>query len=145
MRSRNEIYGEMRRGLCGLRRLSSLIVVCGLLLSGCWRVAGDESADVLLTGRKGYTFPWDDPATDGAPAKNAPYSSAGWKPDAEAIAVRGSRIVFVGSSRDAEKYRGPRTHAIDLQGATVIPGLVDSHTHVAGLGERQKRLGLTGG
>src|SRR5262249_25293666 len=144
MRNRNDIYGETYRGLRGLRMLSSLVIVCGLLLSGCQRVAGDESADVLLTGGKIYTFTWDDPATDGAPAKNAPHSSAGWKPDAEAIAVRGSRIVFVGSSRDAEKYRGPRTHAIDLQGATVIPGLVDSHTHVAGLGERQSRVDLTG-
>jgi predicted amidohydrolase YtcJ len=144
MRNRNEIYGEMRRGLCGLRRLSSLVIVCCLLLSSCRRVAGAESADVLLTGGKIYTFTWDDPATDGAPAKNAPHSSRGWKPDAEAIAVRGSRIVFVGSSRDAEKYRGPRTRVIDLQGATVIPGLVDSHTHVAGLGEKQSRVDLTG-
>src|SRR5262245_57128500 len=143
MRNRNEIYGEMYRGLCGLRRLSSLVIVCGLLLSGCQRVSGDESADVLLTGGKIYTFTWDDPATDGAPAKNAPRSSAGWKPDAEAIAVRGSRIIFAGSSRDAEKYRGPRTFVIDLQGATVIPGLVDSHTHVAGLGEKQSQVDLT--
>jgi predicted amidohydrolase YtcJ len=144
MRNRNEIYGEMYRGLCGLRRLSSLFIVCVLLLSGCQRVAGDESADVLLTGGKIYTFTWDDPATDGAPARNAPHSSTGWKPDAEAIAVRGSRIVFVGSSLDAEKYRGPRTRVIDLQGAAVIPGLVDSHTHVAGLGEKQSRVDLTG-
>ncbi|HKQ90071.1 MAG TPA: amidohydrolase [Blastocatellia bacterium] len=142
MRGRNEIYGKMRRGLRGLRRLSSLVIVCGLLLSGCRRAAGDESADMLLTGGKVYTFMWDDPAADGAPAKSAPYSSAGWRPDAEAIAVRGSRIVFVGSSRDAEKYRGPRTRVIDLQGATVIPGLVDSHTHVVGLGEKQSRVDL---
>src|SRR4030095_6344439 len=144
MRNRNEIYGEMCRGLCGMRRLSSLVIVCGLLLSGCQRVAGDGSADVLGTGGNIYTFPWDDPATDGAPAKDAPHSSAGWKPDAEAVAVRGSRIVFVGSSREAEKYRGPRTRVIDLQGAAVIPGLVDSHTHVAGLGEKQSRVDLTG-
>jgi predicted amidohydrolase YtcJ len=142
MRSSNEIYGEMRRGLRGLRRLSSLVIVCGLLLSGCRRASGDESADMLLTGGKVYTFTWDDPAADGAPAKSAPYSPAGWRPDAEAIAVRGSRIVFVGSSRDAEKYRGPRTRVIDLQGATVIPGLVDSHTHVVGLGEKQSRVDL---
>src|SRR5262247_3461295 len=133
MLCRNEMYGELYRGLLGLRRLSLLAILCGSLLSGCRRVASDESADVLLTGGKVYTFTWDDPATDGAPAKNAPYSSAGWKPDAEAIAVRGSRIIFVGSLGDAQKYRGPQTQVIDLQGATVIPGLVDSHTHVAGL------------
>ncbi len=119
------------------------LIVCGLLLSGCWRAASNESADTLLTGGKVYTFNWDDPATDGAPAKNAPYLSAAWKPDAEAIAVRGSRIIFVGSSRDAEKYRSAQTRVIDLAGATVIPGLVDSHTHVAGLGEAQSRVDLT--
>ncbi|MGH9751242.1 MAG: amidohydrolase, partial [Blastocatellia bacterium] len=119
------------------------LIVCGLLLSACLRAASDESADILLTGARVYTFNWDDPATDGAPAKNAPYSSGVWKPDAEAVAVRGSRIIFVGSSRDAEKYRGARTQVIDLQGATVIPGLVDSHTHVAGLGEKQSRVDLT--
>src|SRR5262245_31190833 len=125
-----------------IRALSPLIV-CGLLLSSCRSDASNESADILLTGGKVYTLNWDDPATDGAPAKNAPYSSGVWKPDAEVVAVRGSRIMFVGSARDAEKYRGPKTQVIDLQGATVIPGLVDSHTHVAGLGEKQSRVDLT--
>jgi len=142
--SRNEIYGELYRGLLGLRRLFLLAILCGPLLSGCRSLASGESADILLTGGKVYTFTWDDPAPDGAPAKNAPYSPAGWRPDAEAIAVRGSQIVFVGSSRDAEKYRGPGTRVIDLHGATVIPGLVDSHTHVVGLGEKQSRVDLTG-
>ena len=125
-----------------IRALSPLIV-CSLLLSSCRSDASNESADILLTGGKVYTLNWDDPATDGAPAKNAPYSSGVWKPDAEVVAVRGSRIMFVGSARDAEKYRGPKTQVIDLQGATVIPGLVDSHTHVAGLGEKQSRVDLT--
>src|SRR5499426_2584965 len=142
--SRNEIYGELYRGLLGLRRLFLLAILCGPLLSGCRSVASGESADILLTGGKVYTFTWDDPAPDGAPAKNAPYSPAGWRPDAEAIAVRGSQIVFVGSTRDAERYRGPGTRVIDLHGATVIPGLVDSHTHVVGLGEKQSRVDLTG-
>ncbi|MGH9755177.1 MAG: amidohydrolase [Blastocatellia bacterium] len=134
---------KIRNKIC-LRYISFLLlIVCSLLLSGCRSAASDESADILLTGGKVYTFNWDDPATDGAPAKNAPYSSGVWKPDAEAIAVRGSRIIFVGSSRDAEKYRGARTRVIDLQGATVIPGLVDSHTHVAGLGEKQSQVDLT--
>src|SRR5262245_59918051 len=128
--------------MMSLVRALSTFIVCGLLLSGCRNAASGESADILLTGGKVYTCNWDDPATDGAVAKNAPHSSAGWKPDAEAIAVRGSRIIFVGSSREAEKYRGPRTRVIDLQGAAVIPGLVDSHTHIAGLGEKQSRVDL---
>jgi predicted amidohydrolase YtcJ len=130
--------------MMSLVRALSPFIICGLLLSGCRSAVSDESADLLLTGGKVYTFNWDDPATDGAPAKNAPYSSGVWKPDAEAVAVRGSRIIFAGSSRDAEKYRGPQTRVIDLRGATVIPGLVDSHTHIAGLGEKQSRVDLTG-
>src|SRR5262245_27528632 len=77
-----------------IRALSPLIV-CSLLLSSCRSDASNESADILLTGGKVYTLNWDDPATDGAPAKNAPYSSGVWKPDAEVVAVRGSRIMFV--------------------------------------------------
>ncbi|HEV2664054.1 MAG TPA: amidohydrolase family protein, partial [Blastocatellia bacterium] len=127
-----------------LVRALSPFIICGLLLSGCRSAASNESADLLLTGGKVYTFNWDDPATDGAPAKNAPYSSGVWKPDAEAVAVRGARIIFVGSSREAEKYRGAQTRVINLQGATVIPGLVDSHTHIAGLGEKQSRVDLIG-
>lgn len=126
-----------------LVRASSLLIVRGLILSGCLREAGNGSADTLLTGGKVYTFAWEDPALDGKAAANAPYSAAGWKPDAEAIAVRGDRIVFAGSASEAEKYRGPQTRVIDLQGATLIPGLVDSHTHVAGLGEAQSRVDLT--
>src|SRR5499433_2717605 len=125
-------------------RALSPFILCGLLLSGCRSAASDESADILLTGGKVYTFNWDDPSTDGEPAKNAPYSSGGWKPDAEAVAVRGSQIIFAGSLREAEKYRGPQTRVVDLEGATVIPGLVDSHTHIAGLGEKQSRVDLTG-
>ncbi len=47
----------------------------------------------------------------------------------EAIAIRGNRILAVGSDRDIEALAGPGTRAIDLQGKTVIPGLVDSHLH----------------
>jgi predicted amidohydrolase YtcJ len=99
-------------------------------------------ADVILLNGKVYTFNWDEPAADGTPAKNAPYSQTSWKPDAEAIAVAGERIVFIGSARAAELYRRANTRVLDLQGATVIPGLVDSHTHIAGLGAIQSEVDL---
>ena len=101
-------------------------------------------ADLLLVGGRVYTFAWDEPALDGTPAANAPRSAAGYRPDAEALAVRGDRIVFVGSTREAQAYRGPKTRVLDLAGATVLPGLVDSHTHVVGLGEAQSQVDLVG-
>src|SRR6185312_3180989 len=47
----------------------------------------------------------------------------------EAIAVRGGRILATGSTADIRKLAGPATRSIDLQGRTVIPGLIDSHLH----------------
>src|SRR5437870_9957791 len=47
----------------------------------------------------------------------------------EALAVRDGTIVAVGRSADIKRLVGPATRVIDLQGRTVIPGLIDSHMH----------------
>ncbi|MDF1752740.1 MAG: amidohydrolase family protein [Verrucomicrobiales bacterium] len=49
---------------------------------------------------------------------------------AEAMAVRGDRIVAIGSNQEIEMYRSEQV--IDLNGGTVIPGLIDSHVHATG-------------
>ena len=49
---------------------------------------------------------------------------------AQAVAVKGDRIVAVGSSQDIAKLAGPNTRAIDLAGRTAIPGLIDNHLHL---------------
>lgn len=51
-----------------------------------------------------------------------------------AVAVRGDRFVFVGGDGEALELAGPGTRVVDLEGRTVIPGLIDSHGHVASLG-----------
>ena len=51
-------------------------------------------------------------------------------PNAEAIAIQGNRILFVGSNAEAESFRGPDTRGIDAQGRTVMPGFIDSHFHL---------------
>ncbi len=47
----------------------------------------------------------------------------------QAIAVRDGKIVALGTTADIRQLAGPRSLAIDLQGRTVIPGLIDSHLH----------------
>ncbi|HEV2096715.1 MAG TPA: amidohydrolase [Chthoniobacterales bacterium] len=66
------------------------------------------------------------------------------QPHAEAIAVRGDRIAFVGPNADLQKFRGDHTRAVDLHGRTVVPGLTDSHCHIFGIGEREMTLNLEG-
>jgi predicted amidohydrolase YtcJ len=51
------------------------------------------------------------------------------KPYAQAIAVRGMRILVVGSDTEIKKLAGGKTRLIDLQGRTVIPGINDAHFH----------------
>jgi predicted amidohydrolase YtcJ len=63
---------------------------------------------------------------------------------AEAVAVKGDRIVFAGSNADAKKYQGPQTRTIDLKGATVLPGMTDAHHHLEGVGFREMTLNLEG-
>ncbi len=66
------------------------------------------------------------------------------QPHAEAMAVRGDRIVFVGSNADAQKLRSDKTRIIDLARKTVTPGFTDSHCHIFGIGEREMTLNLEG-
>ncbi|HMG23167.1 MAG TPA: amidohydrolase family protein, partial [Kofleriaceae bacterium] len=101
-------------------------------------------ADLILTNARVYTLAWGDPAADGTPAADAPHGPAGWTPDAQAVAIRGSRIVFVGSSEGAAEWRGPASRVIDLHGATLVPGLVDSHVHILELGRMLERVNLVG-
>ena len=51
---------------------------------------------------------------------------------AEAVAVQGNRILSVGSNADVRKLAGAGTRQVDLQGKTVIPGLMDTHSHASG-------------
>ena len=50
---------------------------------------------------------------------------------ADSIAIRGSRILAVGARAEVARLAGPGTRQIDLQGKTVLPGLIDSHVHAA--------------
>src|SRR5579862_9549632 len=48
---------------------------------------------------------------------------------ADAIAIRGDRILRVGKREELAEFAGPNTRQVDLGGRTVLPGLMDSHSH----------------
>jgi predicted amidohydrolase YtcJ len=62
--------------------------------------------------------------------------------EAQAIAVRGDRIVALGTSDEIRSHAGPGTEVIDLHGQLAIPGFIESHGHFAGMGQAQLNLNL---
>lgn len=51
------------------------------------------------------------------------------RPEVEAVAVRGERILAVGTNREINRYAGNHTKIIELDGRFVTPGFIDNHTH----------------
>ena len=102
-------------------------VVAALLLTGaCSYGASDsETADLILRGGKVVTV---DEAV----------------PEAQAVAVRGDRIVVVGSDADVEALRGEDTRIIELDGRLLIPGFIEGHAHFMGVGRNRLELDLLG-
>lgn len=116
-----------------MRTPISLLGLClGLFASGCAGTNASAAfpvpaapADLVLTGGVVYTM---DPA----------------RPRAEAVAVRGERVVAVGSSAEMKAFLGPRTRIVELGGRAVVPGLVDAHCHLYGLGVSLETLSTRG-
>ncbi len=94
-----------------------------------------QSADLIIRNTNIYTLDWPDPSGDGISSKLAPVDENGWMPDAQAIAISNGVIVFVGTNEDVEIYIDDETRILEIPNGYVIPGLVDSHTHVQGLGQ----------
>ncbi len=124
-----------------LAAVAALLAACGPEPAD---VHEEAAADLILVNARVYTLDWGEPARDGTLAPDAPRNESGWQPDAAAVATRGGQIVFVGDSADALQLQGESTRVVDLAGATVIPGLVDSHTHVFDLGAKLDAVDLTG-
>lgn len=96
-----------------------------LLLAGCQ--TGPETADLILQGGHIITM------TDGPEPV-----------DPTAVAIKGDRILFVGTDEVAATHKSADTRVIDLAGATVIPGFHDSHCHLYGLGKALAEIDLMG-
>jgi predicted amidohydrolase YtcJ len=89
------------------------VVALSAVLAGAQPAGGP--ADMILVNGRVYTV---DPA----------------RPWAEAIAIRGSRIVAIGTNADARTYTGAGTRTIDLEGAFAAPGFNDAHVHIESTG-----------
>jgi len=88
-------------------------------------VALAMTADLILTGGPIYTV---DPA----------------RPRVEAIAIAAGRIQLAGDTASVLALKGQNTRVIDLTGRAAVPGLIDAHGHISGLGFAAARLDLTG-
>jgi predicted amidohydrolase YtcJ len=88
-------------------------------------------ADVIFVHGNVYT---------GVPA-NTPFASI---ERAEAIAVKGDRILAVGKTFDLEKLKGPQTQIVDLGGHFTMPGFNDAHLHLDDAGQTKLSVNLTG-
>ena len=53
------------------------------------------------------------------------------RPEAEAVLVGDGRIVAVGGKRELMRSRRPDTKLVDLKGMTMLPGFIDSHSHIS--------------
>ena len=64
------------------------------------------------------------------------------RPAAEAVAIQGERIAWVGTTAEARRRFVGVSQIVDLHGATVLPGLIDAHVHLLALGQSLLRLNL---
>jgi predicted amidohydrolase YtcJ len=64
------------------------------------------------------------------------------RPEAQALAAWGERILFVGDDADVKPLIGPDTKAIDLKGRRAVPGFHDSHVHFLASGMRLSQVAL---
>jgi predicted amidohydrolase YtcJ len=104
-----------------MKRMAALLGV--VLFAGCVAAAQEQADLVLLNGR---VVTLDES-----------------RPEAEALAVVGDRILAVGADRLIRRHVGSGTRVIDLEGRLVVPGFIDGHAHFMGVGEALINLDLT--
>ena len=101
-----------------MKKFALLLLLCA---AGCQ--SKKTPADLIILGGTIYTM--DD--------KNS---------IVEAVAVNADTILFAGTVAETEQYRNENTQEIDLAGATMTPGFIESHGHIMGLGYNELNLDL---
>ena len=98
-------------------------------------------AATWLLGAAGCGSP-EDPGVDHVFVNAAAYTLAADAPWAEAVAVDGDRIVYVGDEAGARALAGAQTTVHDLEGRMLLPGFIDTHMHPVSGGAFAKALSL---
>ncbi|MFC4048663.1 amidohydrolase [Actinomadura syzygii] len=95
-------------------------------------LTGTAAAGTIAAGRPGDQADLQADPQAGPRADLVLHSGVVWTGDgtAEAVAVRGKRVVAVGSDHHVLRWAGDRTRRVDLRGAFVGPGFRDQHTHL---------------
>lgn len=107
-----------------LRPAGALALAVLLLAAALPRAAAaQEVADLVLTNARVVTV--DDA-----------------RPQAEAVAIRGDRILAVGTAAEMRAHVGPGTQLLDLEGRLVLPGFIEGHGHYTSLGASKLNLDL---
>jgi len=118
--TRRPIHHPSRLVLVGLAAIATTLPATSLVAQ-----AAAQPADLIVTNARIYTVDQNRPVVD-------------------AMAVRGGRIVATGPARLIEAMKGPTTQVVDLDGKTVIPGMIDAHVHLLGLGQSLRTVDLRG-
>ena len=108
-------------------RMAVIFMMMTAFASGCGNGPSNDFADLILIDAEVLT------------QTESPHPSP-----PTAVAMAGGKILAVGSDDQILETKGPETRIIDLDGATVIPGLVDSHCHLYGLGKSLAQIDLMG-
>lgn len=87
--------------------------------------ASAQAPDLIVTNARIYTIDQNRPVVD-------------------AMAIRNGRIVATGPSRLIGAMKGASTQVLDLGGKTVVPGMIDAHVHLMGLGQGLRTVDLRG-
>ena len=108
-----------------LNRNNSIVTILCITILSIFGCSGDRAADLVVQNGNIYTVDVN-------------------SPKASAVAVKGGRIIAVGSNSDIDPFVGKKTRVVDLEGLTMIPGFIESHGHIMGLGSSKMKLDLNG-